>query len=144
MEVRMGVRTGGRMQLLAGSAVELLTGSHRHPAAVEIGTIPAATFALLKPQGYQPRPGTALFGPVSVTKPGHPAWPSNCMAAASVNAADRANDVLGTHTTRKPMLLFLFSGSFLLRLADRQFLGLLFQEPPRNTRDWNGEMPDLH
>ena len=29
--------------------------------------------------------------------------------------------------TRKPMLL--------LRLAARQFLGLLFQDPPRSTRD---------
>jgi hypothetical protein len=33
-------------------------------------------------------------------------------------------------TTRSPMLLFLLSGLFLLRLAERQFCGLLFQEPP--------------
>ena len=39
-----------------------------------------------------------------------------------------------THTTRKPLLLFRLSGVFLLRLAERVFLGLLFQEPPRNTR----------
>ncbi len=32
------------------------------------------------------------------------------------------------------MLLFRFSASFLLRLAEPRFLGLLFQEPPRNTR----------
>ena len=32
------------------------------------------------------------------------------------------------------MLLFLLSGSFLLRLAERTFLPLLIQEPPRNTR----------
>ena len=29
------------------------------------------------------------------------------------------------------MLLFLFSGSFLLRFAARRFLELLFQQPPR-------------
>ena len=41
--------------------------------------------------------------------------------------------VLGTpHTTRKPLLLLLrLEGLLLLRYAERQFLGLLFQEPPR-------------
>src|SRR3990172_722212 len=33
----------------------------------------------------------------------------------------------------RPMLLFRLSGSFLLRLAERQFLALLFQLPPRST-----------
>ena len=37
--------------------------------------------------------------------------------------------------TRNPMLLLRLSGSLLLRLAARQFLGLLFQDPPRSTRD---------
>ena len=32
------------------------------------------------------------------------------------------------------MLLLRLPGSFLLRYADRQFLALLFQEPPRRTR----------
>jgi len=32
------------------------------------------------------------------------------------------------------MLLLRSSGLFLLRLAERMFLALLFQEPPRNTR----------
>ena len=36
--------------------------------------------------------------------------------------------------TRKPILLFRLFGLFLLRLAERKFLGLLFQEPPRRTR----------
>ena len=36
-------------------------------------------------------------------------------------------------TTRAPMLLFLLSGSFLLRLAERQLFGLLFHDPPRST-----------
>ena len=36
---------------------------------------------------------------------------------------------------RNPLLLFLFSGLFLFRLAARKFLVLLlFQEPPRRTR----------
>jgi hypothetical protein len=32
------------------------------------------------------------------------------------------------------MFLFRFAGSFLLRLAQRKFLALLFQLPPRSTR----------
>jgi|GEM_PF-3459416 len=35
--------------------------------------------------------------------------------------------------TRKPTLLFLLFRLFLLRLAERQLLSLLFHEPPRNT-----------
>ncbi len=33
------------------------------------------------------------------------------------------------------MLSLWFAGAFLLRFAARQFLALLFHEPPRNTRD---------
>ena len=36
--------------------------------------------------------------------------------------------------TRKPLLLLRFPVEFLLRFAERTFLGLLFHEPPRNTR----------
>jgi len=36
--------------------------------------------------------------------------------------------------SRKPRLLFRLSGVFLLRFAERQFLGSLFQLPPRFTR----------
>ncbi len=36
---------------------------------------------------------------------------------------------------RKPLFLFRLSGWFLLRLAERRFLELLFQEPPRRTHD---------
>lgn len=39
-----------------------------------------------------------------------------------------------TAATRKPRLLFRLSGEFLLRFAERQFLALLFQLPPRFTR----------
>ena len=35
--------------------------------------------------------------------------------------------------TRNPLLLLRFPVLFLLRLAERRFLGLLFQEPPRKT-----------
>jgi hypothetical protein len=35
---------------------------------------------------------------------------------------------------RKPRLLFRFDGWFLFRFADRQFLAVLFQLPPRFTR----------
>jgi hypothetical protein len=40
--------------------------------------------------------------------------------------------VLGAEQhTRKPILLFWLSGAFLFRYAERQFRGLLIQEPPR-------------
>ena len=38
------------------------------------------------------------------------------------------------------MLLFVFSGSFLFRFAERQLFALLFHEPPRKTR--SDPMPD--
>ena len=42
--------------------------------------------------------------------------------------------VKGVRAMRNPLLLFRFVVLFLLRLAARRFLGLLFQEPPRKTR----------
>jgi len=36
--------------------------------------------------------------------------------------------------TRKPLFVFRFVGSFLLRLAERQLFDSLFQLPPRRTR----------
>jgi hypothetical protein len=36
--------------------------------------------------------------------------------------------------TRNPLLLFVFPGALLLRLAERQLDALLFQPPPRKTR----------
>ena len=41
----------------------------------------------------------------------------------------------------KPMLLLRLSGSLLLRLPARQFFGLLFQDPPRSTRDTSQGAP---
>src|SRR5215831_4447370 len=40
--------------------------------------------------------------------------------------------------TRNPTLLLRLSGWFPLRLAERRFCGLLFQEPPRRTRRDSG------
>ena len=61
-----------------------------------------------------------------------------CNASGSRTAA---GSISGTsipfaelRSTRKPRLLFRLSGVFLLRFADRQFLALLFQLPPRFTR----------
>ena len=39
------------------------------------------------------------------------------------------------------MFLFRLPGSFLLRIAERQFLAVLFQEPPRRTRGWFLRLP---
>ena len=36
---------------------------------------------------------------------------------------------------RKPLLLSIFAGCLLLRMAERQLSGLLLNDPPRNTRD---------
>ena len=41
--------------------------------------------------------------------------------------------------TRKPRLLFRLSGVLSFRLAARRFRGLLFQEPPRTTRQGTGQ-----
>ena len=38
-------------------------------------------------------------------------------------------------------MLFRFDGSFLLRFADRQFLAVLFQLPPRFTRSEPADGP---
>jgi hypothetical protein len=38
-------------------------------------------------------------------------------------------------TTRNPLLLLRLSGVLLFRFAERQLVGLLFQLPPRKTRD---------
>ena len=46
--------------------------------------------------------------------------------------------------TRKPMLLLRLSDALSLRLAARQLFGLLFQEPPRNTRDRFQAAPQAH
>ncbi len=64
-----------------------------------------------------------------------------CAPGPSVNAPALA--VKGVRATRNPSLLFRLSGLFLLRLAERRFLGLLFQEPPRSTRlqDGTGQAP---
>jgi len=48
---------------------------------------------------------------------------------------DPVRELGGKAASRNPMLLLRFVGSLLLRLATRQFRGLLLiQEPPRKTR----------
>lgn len=54
-----------------------------------------------------------------------------CARAQSLNDALWQYLVL---TIRKPMLLLRLSGVLLLRFAERTFLALLFQLPPRITR----------
>ena len=54
------------------------------------------------------------------------------------------------HNTRNPILLLRLSGLLLLRAAARALSGLLFQEPPRNTRassqgtPQNSNLPDKY
>ena len=60
--------------------------------------------------------------------------PAAAVAAAALAAEALARPRSTSRTQRKPMLLFLLSGSFLLRLAARRFLVSLLNEPPRNTR----------
>lgn len=40
---------------------------------------------------------------------------------------------------RNPLLLLRSAGAFLLRLAERALIALLFQEPPRRTRAFGRE-----
>ncbi len=47
----------------------------------------------------------------------------------------------GYWARRKPTLLLRLSGLFLLRFAERRLSALLFQEPPRNTRQQSGPIP---
>jgi hypothetical protein len=67
------------------------------------------------------------------------------MEFARVTSATRDGIVIGSvpggihrraelEARRKPRLLFRLSGVFLLRFAERAFVALLFQLPPRFTR----------
>ena len=47
---------------------------------------------------------------------------------------------MGEQITRKPILLLPLS--LLLRLAERTLFDVLFQEPPRKTREALSEVPD--
>jgi hypothetical protein len=82
------------------------------------------------------RPGLFLDTSVGITGAG--------LDSSGVRLTDSHRPVLTNHcwlrrvheeepTTRKPRLLFSLSRAFLLRLAERQFLGLLFHEPPRSS-----------
>ena len=70
--------------------------------------------------------GAGLDFPVSRLTDSHP-----LVLELPLTFFSHRGKVLGNrHATRKPLLLFWLSGLFLLRFALRQFLGLLFQEPP--------------
>jgi hypothetical protein len=60
------------------------------------------------------------------------------MMVGSVRAKSIA--VLSWRETRKPRLLFRLSGVFLLRFADRQFTGVLFQLPPKSNTSVQRDM----
>ena len=51
----------------------------------------------------------------------------------AVKSAHREDDTPNPQLTRKPTLLLRLSRVLLLRLAERQFTGLLFHEPPRSS-----------
>jgi hypothetical protein len=87
---------------------------------------------------YQPRPGSAYLVTPAVggTLEINPGLPFRVRASGQSRRQSPQMDysTQRTHTARKPLLLFVFVGSLLFRFADRQLTGLLFQEPPRNTR----------
>jgi len=61
-------------------------------------------------------------------------WLFSFSNSAMAELGDKVIHQSCERTKRKPLLLFLLSGLFLLRLATRQLLSLLFQLPPRRTR----------
>lgn len=78
-------------------------------------------------------------------RPGHGAWAAH-LSRAEPWSQSRAKCFVFGHpsravlASRNPLLLFLLFRSFLLRLAARQLLSLLFHEPPRKTAF--GAMPE--
>ena len=75
---------------------------------------------------------TALFARASLPNPEAGSWTPVCRSGRfheNGHPGQRAD-----WAKRNPWLLLRFERVFLLRLAERRFLGLLFQEPPRITR----------
>lgn len=88
-----------------------------------------------------PVPGGPLFLSAGSTSSRHRTRGAGLHAARSLSQwterfrlprLDRRGAVLAN---RNPLLLFRLSGVFLFRFEERQFLALLFHEPPRRTRD---------
>ena len=78
-------------------------------------------------------PGPARFRRLAANQPCRiPYLDRECTARPAM--AKPGADSLPVLERRKPRLLFRLAGLFLLRLAQRTFLGLLFQLPPRITR----------
>ncbi|QEH38393.1 hypothetical protein OJF2_69940 [Aquisphaera giovannonii] len=82
---------------------------------------PPRAFAVATGTG---RSGSSFARPMAIDRDGRAAGPARRGIHRTGGAA----------ATRKPRLLFRLSGVFLLRFAGRQFLGSLFQLPPRITR----------
>ena len=59
--------------------------------------------------------------------------PEVTVIAPALASAPAFQDCSTSPPQRKPLLLFLLAGLFLLRFDTRTFLGLLFQDPPRRT-----------
>ena len=104
------------------------------PARMSSDLCPAAVFALATGGSR-----TGLYSAPCKNTPGRKQGRASAVRAPFFRERmDSGTTALSTMTearaTRNPMLLFLLSGLFLLRFADRAFLALLFQLPPRLTR----------
>src|SRR5258708_381465 len=112
-----------------------LRGSHAPPARSAFGLVtPTSRCDTRSPHGG-PRGRRQPAG----VRPPHSPWPPPAATSAHPRAPCPAwfwhGGVLAT---RKPMFVFRFRGSFLFRPPERTFPGLLFQEPPRRTREAGG------
>ena len=100
--------------------VERTSGAFGRSLPAPPSAIPGVLFGAPLPA----KPGNRLMD-TRAPRPARP-WTDRLRARPTAARADWAR--------RKPRLLFRVSVVFLLRFAERRFLGLLFQEPPRITR----------
>ena len=83
-----------------------------------------------------------LFGYPILARLGNPHMDTRnytCVIHRQHNSEDT-----GRLISRAPLFLFSFIGLFLLRLAERAFRGLLFQEAPRRTKRLKGGFPNKY
>ncbi|MEZ4528392.1 MAG: hypothetical protein R2941_20965 [Desulfobacterales bacterium] len=100
--------------------------NHRNHLNQSSDKNPAGAFARIIQSGYRHRQGVC-FLPFLKKGQDSVRW--------SAGLSIRHDLVIwGERSSRKPRLLFRLDGVLLFRLADRQFLALLFQLPPRLTR----------
>ena len=102
--------------------------------------LPRGRSGRFSPLRYQKAGASLMFDAEAPTSPsGARSGSEESTPATTVIAAAQATEAhshlrFTSRTQRNPMLSFRLSGSFLLRLAARRFLGLLFHDPPRKTR----------